>query len=82
MRSISTAAMPFSAAALAAIILTADALPEIAIAKQGGHKLGLSKRDGTIQTTVYDILSYSSGGAYYANGMPIHFPKLLPSNTA
>ena len=46
------------------------ALPEIAIAKRHKHgaKPVLKKRQGgSLETTVYDILTYSTGGAYYAN---------------
>jgi hypothetical protein len=48
---------------------TAYALPEISIAKRHKHgaKPVLKKRQGTLETTVYDILTYSTGGAYYAN---------------
>lgn len=54
----------------------ADALPEISIAKRDRHSngrsrdvaRGLLKRDaGTLETNVFDILTYSTGGAYYAN---------------
>lgn len=57
---------------LAAEILLATAtyaLPELSIAKR--HKHGARpvhvKRQGTVGTTVYDIITYSTGGAYYAN---------------
>ena len=54
------------------------ALPEIPIAKRNKHgarpvkekRSGLKKRqDGTLTMTVFDILTYSTGGAYYANSM-------------
>jgi len=53
---------------------TASALPELAITKRdanlkaSGVGRGLVKRGGTVETNVYDVLAWSSGGAYYANG--------------
>lgn len=66
-------------ATLAAPLLLAGAvhaLPELSIAKRGDEgdvsgnlpRRGLVKRQGTVETNVYDILTYSTGGAYYANG--------------
>ncbi|KXL49613.1 hypothetical protein M433DRAFT_7632 [Acidomyces richmondensis BFW] len=50
------------------------ALPELAVSKRDGHlrasalARGVLRRDGgTLQTNVYDVLTWSSGGAYYAN---------------
>ncbi|KAK5173312.1 uncharacterized protein LTR77_001993 [Saxophila tyrrhenica] len=53
------------------VATTVTALPELSIAKR--HKHGarpvLQKRqdDEIVGTTVYDIITYSTGGAYYAN---------------
>jgi hypothetical protein len=45
------------------------ALPEIPIAKRhktnGAHRV---RKRQTVGTNVYDIITYSIGGAYYANG--------------
>ena len=61
----------------AELLLAASAygLPELAIEKR--HKngqeapihqpRGLVKRQSTVETNVYDIITYSTGGAYYAN---------------
>ncbi|KAK3723628.1 hypothetical protein LTR37_001509 [Vermiconidia calcicola] len=51
------------------------ALPEIRIGKKHKHKNSPARpvygkrqvTDGTLDTTVYDIITYSIGGAYYAN---------------
>ena len=60
------------------LVTGAYALPEISIAKRDRHTHGqtrdvangLVKRQdaGTVETNVFDILTYSAGGAYYANG--------------
>lgn len=49
-------------------------LPELFISKRDVHghatnvARGLLRRaDGTVTTNVFDIASYSTGGAYYAN---------------
>ncbi|KAK0258596.1 hypothetical protein LTR91_009626 [Friedmanniomyces endolithicus] len=61
---------------LALLATTAHALPELFIAKRDAAlqasplARGLVKRSsgsGTVQTNVFDILTYSDGGAYYAN---------------
>lgn len=52
------------------------ALPEIAITKHRHADVNparLSKRQtgdsgGTVETNTYDVLTWSTGGAYYANG--------------
>jgi len=50
------------------------ALPEIAIAKHrhaGSNPVRLKRRQddgGTVETNTYDVLTWSTGGAYYANG--------------
>jgi hypothetical protein len=47
------------------------ALPELAISKHksvGLNPARLRRRAGTVGTDVYDVLTWSSGGAYYANG--------------
>jgi hypothetical protein len=49
-------------------------LPEISIAKHrtaGVTPVRLRKRQdggGTVETNTYDVLTWSTGGAYYANG--------------
>jgi hypothetical protein len=65
--------------AVAAGLLLASwayALPEISISKRDRHSQGrstdvarglLKRDDGTLETNVFDILTYSAGGAYYAN---------------
>ncbi|KAK1078854.1 hypothetical protein LTR33_006883 [Friedmanniomyces endolithicus] len=60
---------------LALLATTAHALPELFIAKRDAAlqasplARGLVKRQsgGTVETNVFDILTYSDGGAYYAN---------------
>ncbi|TKA71716.1 hypothetical protein B0A55_10833 [Friedmanniomyces simplex] len=60
---------------LALLATAAHALPELLITKRDADlrtspvARGLLKRQGggTVETNVYDILTYSSGGAYYAN---------------
>jgi len=61
------------------LLATTYALPEISISKRDRHTNGatdhykrsvqghLQKRAGTVSTNVYDVLSWSLGGAYYAN---------------
>ncbi|WPH01382.1 Hypothetical protein R9X50_00422700 [Acrodontium crateriforme] len=55
------------------LVAGAAALPELSVAKRDVHgrasplARGMVRRDGTDETVVYDILAYSSGGAYYAN---------------
>ena len=52
------------------------ALPEVAITKHRHADFNpalLSKRQnddsgGTVETNTYDVLTWSTGGAYYANG--------------
>jgi hypothetical protein len=50
------------------------ALPEVAIAKHrnsGITPARLKRRQddgGTVETNTYDVLTWSTGGAYYANG--------------
>lgn len=60
---------------------TVSALPEIAITKRDGELKaserahGVVKRadgDGTVETNVFDVATWSTGGAYYANGEQIH----------
>jgi hypothetical protein len=56
----------------------AAALPEIFVSKRDRHtngatsnfarSVGIDRRAGTVGTNVYDVLSWSTGGAYYANG--------------
>jgi hypothetical protein len=71
----------------------AFALPEILIAKKHKHgaKPVLRKRQGTVETNVFDIITYSTGGAYYANSkmrsitdMPVESdsPPSLRRNTS
>ena len=44
------------------------ALPEIPIAKQTkGHGAHRIRKRQTVGTNVFDIITYSIGGAYYAN---------------
>ncbi|KAK0354838.1 hypothetical protein LTR59_001549 [Friedmanniomyces endolithicus] len=60
---------------LALLATTAHALPELFIAQRDAAlqasplARGLVKRQsgGTVETNVFDILTYSDGGAYYAN---------------
>lgn len=55
---------------------TAQALPEVAITKHRHADFNparLQKRQdsdtgGTVETNTYDVLTWSTGGAYYANG--------------
>ncbi|KAK3117728.1 hypothetical protein LTR53_000657 [Teratosphaeriaceae sp. CCFEE 6253] len=63
-------------AALTLLAGTAHALPELLISKRDAHlqtshvARGMVKRasgDGNVETSVFDILTYSTGGAYYAN---------------
>ncbi|KAI7157999.1 hypothetical protein KC349_g5152 [Hortaea werneckii] len=62
--------------AAAATTTTVSALPEIAITKRDGELKaserahGVVKRadgDGTVETNVFDVATWSTGGAYYAN---------------
>jgi len=57
-----------------ALAACTHALPELAVSKRDAHlrhsalARGLVRRDGgTLETNVYDVLTWSSGGAYYAN---------------
>jgi hypothetical protein len=61
------------------VVSAAAALPEILVSKRDRHtngatsnfarSAGVEKRaGGTLTTNVYDVLSWSIGGAYYANG--------------
>lgn len=60
----------------APVLLAASvhALPELSITKRDAKGAashvarGLVKRQGTVETNIFDILTYSTGGAYYANG--------------
>lgn len=62
--------------ALAQLLLlgAASALPELSIQKKSHAALGdalparLRKRAGTDTTNIFSILTWSLGGAYYANG--------------
>jgi len=60
------------------VVSAAAALPEILVSKRDRHtngatsnfarSIGIERRGGgTLTTNVYDVLSWSSGGAYYAN---------------
>ncbi|RMZ11012.1 hypothetical protein D0860_03590 [Hortaea werneckii] len=69
-----TPAVLLTAAAAAAT--TVSALPEIAITKRDGElkaserARGVEKRadgNGTVETNVFDVRTWSTGGAYYAN---------------
>ncbi|KAI6819589.1 hypothetical protein KC348_g4157 [Hortaea werneckii] len=70
-----TTAVLLTAAAAAAT--TVSALPEIAITKRDGElkaserARGVEKRaadgNGTVETNVFDVRTWSTGGAYYAN---------------
>ena len=57
------------AAEVLLLATAALALPEIPIAKKhktnGAHRV---RKRQTVGTNVYDIITYSIGGAYYANG--------------
>jgi hypothetical protein len=57
------------AAEVLLLATAALALPEIPIAKRhktnGAHRV---RKRQTVGTNVYDIITYSIGGAYYANG--------------
>lgn len=61
------------------LAVSAAALPEIFVSKRDRHTngatshfargVGIDRRaGGTLTTNVYDVLSWSIGGAYYANG--------------
>ncbi|KAI6915349.1 hypothetical protein KC318_g23 [Hortaea werneckii] len=65
-----------AAAAAAAAATTVSALPEIAIIKRDGElkasvrARGVERRadgDWTLETNVFDVATWSTGGAYYAN---------------
>ena len=49
-------------------------MPELSVVKRDANLAashvarGLVKRAGTVTTNVFDVLTWSSGGAYYANG--------------
>ena len=61
------------------LLASAYALPEISIEKRDKHTNGqtnyfrraipgrLDKRQRTVETNIFNVLSWSSGGAYYAN---------------
>lgn len=61
------------------LLASAYALPEIHIDKRDKHNNGatnyfaraipgrLRKRQDTVETNIFNVLSWSSGGAYYAN---------------
>ncbi|KAI7394467.1 hypothetical protein KC336_g16106, partial [Hortaea werneckii] len=63
--------------AAVAAATTVSALPEIAITKRDGElkaserARGVEKRaadgNGTVETNVFDVRTWSTGGAYYAN---------------
>lgn len=62
------------------LLASAHALPELSIAKRDRHTNGKTdlfarsipqferRQDGTVGTNVFDVLAWSSGGAYYTNG--------------
>ncbi|KAK5690651.1 hypothetical protein LTR97_012207 [Elasticomyces elasticus] len=57
---------------LAATTASASSLPSLSISKNTLNHLnhGIVKRalgDGQVETSIYDIITYSTGGAYYAN---------------
>ncbi|KAK6426539.1 hypothetical protein LTR81_001120 [Elasticomyces elasticus] len=57
---------------LLAVATTASAssLPSLSISKSSINPRGLVRRalgDGQVETSIYDIITYSTGGAYYAN---------------
>ena len=57
-------------AAIAAELLLATAtyaLPEISIAKKHRHGVKPITKRQTVGTTIFNIITYSTGGAYYAN---------------
>jgi hypothetical protein len=64
------------AAHLLLLSCAVNALPEVAITKHRHADFNpalLSKRQngdsgGTVETNTYDVLTWSTGGAYYANG--------------
>lgn len=58
------------AAALFLPFALVTALPEISIAKHRHRDAGGLRRrqEGTDETNVYDVITWSTGGAYYANG--------------
>ena len=52
-------------------------LPEIAIQRRDRHNHGdtadvargvVKRQEGTLETNVFNIITYTTGGAYYANG--------------
>jgi hypothetical protein len=61
------------------IVSAAAILPEISVSKRDRHTDGATanfarsallerRAGGTVGTNVFDVLSWSYGGAYYANG--------------
>ena len=60
------------------LVASAAALPELFVSKRDKHtngatanfarSVGVERRSGTLSTNVYDVLSWSYGGAYYTNG--------------
>jgi hypothetical protein len=58
------------------------ALPEIPITKQTkGHGAHRVRKRQTVGTNVFDIITYSIGGAYYANSTFQVSRRLLPSRS-
>jgi hypothetical protein len=65
-----------NAAHLLLLSAAVNALPEVSITKHRHADFNpalLSKRQngdsgGTVETNTYDVLTWSTGGAYYANG--------------
>ncbi|CAK1359888.1 Candidapepsin-7 [Cercospora beticola] len=71
-----------SLAALPLLLTSTSALPELSISKRDRHTGGQTdlsargvparsrltpRQDGFIETNIFDVLAWSSGGAYYAN---------------
>jgi hypothetical protein len=69
---ITMGAYSYTLAQLLLFSAAVTALPELAITKHRAADVTaarLRRRDGgTVQTNVYDVLTWSTGGAYYANG--------------
>lgn len=71
------------------VATTVSALPEVAITKRD-EELKASERarwvekradgDGTLETNVFDVATWSTGGAYYANGKSIESWPCLECN--
>lgn len=63
------------------LLASASALPELSISKRDKHNNGRTnvfaravealtfekRQDGTVSTNVFNVLSWSAGGAYYTN---------------